>query len=59
MHSCSEAFNNKDAAKLASCFDPDFVLSTPSGELRGRDEATNHFQQNILERPLTSISPSR
>jgi ketosteroid isomerase-like protein len=34
MHSCSEAFNNKDADKLASCFDPDFVLSTPSGELR-------------------------
>jgi len=48
MHSCSEAFNNKDAAKLASCFDPDFVLSTPSGELRGRDEATNHFQQKYF-----------
>ena len=48
MHSCSEAFNNKDAGKLASCFDPDFVLSTPSGELRGRDEATNHFQQKYF-----------
>jgi ketosteroid isomerase-like protein len=48
MHSCSEAFNNKDADKLASCFDPDFVLSTPSGELRGRDEATNHFQQKYF-----------
>jgi hypothetical protein len=35
MHSCSEAFNNEDADKLASFFDPDFVLSTPSGELRG------------------------
>jgi ketosteroid isomerase-like protein len=49
MHSCSEAFNNKDADKLASCFDPDFVLSSPSGELRGRDEATNHFQQKYFE----------
>jgi ketosteroid isomerase-like protein len=45
MHSCSEAFNNADAAALAACFDPDFVLSSPSGELRGRDQATNHFQQ--------------
>jgi ketosteroid isomerase-like protein len=48
MHSCSEAFNNKDAGKLASCFDSDFVLSSPSGELRGRDEATNHFQQKYF-----------
>jgi ketosteroid isomerase-like protein len=45
MHSCSEAFNNADADKLASCFDPDFVLSSPGGELRGRDQATNHFRQ--------------
>jgi ketosteroid isomerase-like protein len=48
MHSCSEAFNNKDADKLASCFDPDFVLSSPSGELRGRDEATNHLRQKYF-----------
>ena len=48
VHSCSEAFNNKDADKLASCFDPDFVLSSPSGELRGRDEATNHFKQKYF-----------
>ena len=48
MHSCSEAFNNKDADKLASCFDSDFVLSSPSGELRGRDEATNHFKQKYF-----------
>jgi ketosteroid isomerase-like protein len=45
MHSCSEAFNNADADKLAACFDPDFVLSSPEGELRGRDQATNHFRQ--------------
>ena len=49
IHSCSEAFNNKDADKLASCFDPDFVLSSPSGELRGRDEATNHFKQKYFD----------
>jgi ketosteroid isomerase-like protein len=48
MHSCSEAFNNKDVDKLASCFDPDFVLSSPSGELRGRGEATNHFKQKYF-----------
>jgi ketosteroid isomerase-like protein len=45
MHSCSEAFNNADADRLAACFDPDFVLSSPGGELRGRDQATNHFRQ--------------
>lgn len=45
MHSCAEAFNNADATKLAACFDTDFVLSSPAGELRGRDQATNHFQQ--------------
>ena len=45
MHSCSEAFNNADAAKLAACFDPDFVLSSPAGELRGREQATNHFRE--------------
>jgi ketosteroid isomerase-like protein len=45
MHSCSDAFNSADADKLAACFDPDFVLSSPGGELRGRDQATNHFRQ--------------
>jgi ketosteroid isomerase-like protein len=48
MHSCSDAFNNADADKLAFCFDPDFVLSSPSGELRGRDEATNHFRKQYF-----------
>jgi ketosteroid isomerase-like protein len=45
MHSCSEAFNNADADKLAACFDPDFVFSSPGGELRGRDQVTNHFRR--------------
>jgi ketosteroid isomerase-like protein len=48
MHSCSEAFNNADAARLAACFDPDFVLSSPAGELRGREQATNHLQQTYF-----------
>ncbi len=48
MHSCSEAFNDADADRLAFCFDPDFVLSSPSGELRGRDEATNHFRKQYF-----------
>jgi len=49
IHSCSEAFNNRDADKLASCFDPDFVLSSPGGELHGRNEATNHFRQKYFD----------
>jgi ketosteroid isomerase-like protein len=48
VHSCSEAFNHADAAKLAACFDPDFVLSSPAGELRGREQATNHLQQTYF-----------
>ncbi|MGA3088506.1 MAG: nuclear transport factor 2 family protein [Terriglobales bacterium] len=48
MHSCSEAFNNADVDKLAFCFDPDFVLSSPSGELRGRDQAIDHFRKQYL-----------
>ncbi len=43
--SCSTAFNNADAEKLASCFDPEFALSSPRGELHGRDEAVNYFRQ--------------
>ena len=50
MHFCSEAFDNADADMLASCFDPDFILSSPSGELRGRDQATNHFRKQYFGR---------
>jgi len=50
MHSCSEAFNNADADRLAFCFDPDFLLSSPSGELRGRDQAINHFRKQYFGR---------
>ena len=48
MHSCSEAFNNADADRLATCFDEDFILSSPGGELRGRDQATNHFRKQYF-----------
>jgi ketosteroid isomerase-like protein len=48
MHSCSEAFNDADAARLAACFDPEFIISSPAGELRGREQATNHFQQTYF-----------
>jgi ketosteroid isomerase-like protein len=48
VHSCAEAFNTSDADKLASCFDSDFVLSSPEGELRGRDQATNHFRNKYF-----------
>jgi ketosteroid isomerase-like protein len=48
MHSCSEAFNNADAEKLSSCLDRDFVMSSPEGEYRGRDEATNYFRQRYF-----------
>jgi ketosteroid isomerase-like protein len=52
MYSCLEAFNNADAEKLASCLDRDLVLSSPEGEYRGRDEATNYFRQQYF-----NISP--
>jgi ketosteroid isomerase-like protein len=59
MHSCSEAFNNADADRLAFCFDPDFILSSPSGELRGRDQATNHFRKQYFGRtPRVHLSIS-
>jgi hypothetical protein len=59
MRSCSEAFNNADADRLASCFDPDFILSSPSGELRGRDQATSHFRKQYFDKtPHVHLSMS-
>jgi len=45
IESCSVAFNSADTEKLASCFDPEFALSSPRGELHGRDQAMNYFRQ--------------
>jgi ketosteroid isomerase-like protein len=50
MHSCLEDFNNADADRLAVCFDPDFVLNSPSGELHGRDQAIDHFRKQYFGR---------
>jgi ketosteroid isomerase-like protein len=48
MQSCSEAFNDADTVRLASCFDRDFVLSSPEGDYRGRDQAANYFRQQYF-----------
>ena len=48
IYSCSEAFNNADAERLAFCLDPEFVLSSPGGELRGREEAISHFRKQYF-----------
>lgn len=56
IESCSAAFNNADTEKLASCFDPEFVLSSPGGELHGRDQATNYFRQYFGMSPHAHLS---
>jgi ketosteroid isomerase-like protein len=50
MHLCLEDFNNADADRLAVCFDPDFVLNSPNGELHGRDQAIDHFRKQYFGR---------
>jgi ketosteroid isomerase-like protein len=45
VETCSAAFNNADAERLASCFDPEFALSSPRGELHGIEQAVNYFRQ--------------
>jgi len=45
LESCSAAFNNADAESLAACVDPEFVLSSPVGELHGRDQTANYFRR--------------
>jgi ketosteroid isomerase-like protein len=56
IESCSAAFNNADAEKLASCFDPEFALSSPRGELHGRDQAMNYFRQYFGMSPHAHLS---
>jgi predicted SnoaL-like aldol condensation-catalyzing enzyme len=53
---CSTAFNNADAERLAACFDPEFALSSPRGELHGRDQAVNYFQQYFSLTPRAHLS---
>jgi len=56
LESCSAAFNNADLEKLAACFDPEFVLSSPGGELHGRDQAVNYFRQYFGVRPRPRLA---
>jgi ketosteroid isomerase-like protein len=56
IESCSAAFNNADAERLASCFDPEFALSSPRGELHGRDQAMNYFRQYFGMSPHAHLS---
>ena len=53
---CSTAFNNADAERLGACFDPEFALSSPRGELHGRDQAVNYFQQYFSLTPRAHLS---
>lgn len=56
IESCSAAFNNADAEALTSCFDPEFALSSPRGELHGVDQAVNYFQQYFGTSPHARLS---
>jgi ketosteroid isomerase-like protein len=56
IQSCSAAFNNADAEALTSCFDPEFALSSPRGELHGVDQAMNYFQQYFGTSPHARLS---
>jgi SnoaL-like domain len=58
MESCSADFNNADVEKLASCFDPEFALSSPRGELHGREQAMNYFRQYFGMSPQARLSMS-
>lgn len=56
IEACSAAFNNADTERLAACFDPEFVLRSPGGELHGRDQATNYFRQYFGTSPQAHLS---
>jgi len=53
--SCAEAFNSADLEKLVACFDPEFVLSSPGGELHGKDQAANYFRQYFGTSPQARL----
>jgi ketosteroid isomerase-like protein len=56
IESCSAAFNSADAETLTSCFDPEFALSSPRGELHGVEQAVNYFQQYFGTSPHAHLS---
>jgi SnoaL-like protein len=47
---CTAAFNRDDADGFAACLDPDVVLYTIGGELRGRNAAMQYLEKNYLHR---------
>jgi ketosteroid isomerase-like protein len=53
---CAAAFNSADAEKLAACFDSEFALSSPIGELHGREQALNYFRQYFRTSPKAHLS---
>jgi hypothetical protein len=56
VNSCLDAFNRADAERLASCFDSEFALTSPRGELHGRDEAMNYLRQYFGASPHGHLS---
>jgi ketosteroid isomerase-like protein len=56
IEACSAAFNAEDVERLAACFDPEFVLRSPGGELHGREQATNYFRQYFGMSPQAHLS---
>ena len=56
IEACSAAFNSADIERLAACFDPEFVLRSPGGELHGREQATNYFRQYFGASPQAHLS---
>jgi ketosteroid isomerase-like protein len=56
IEACSAAFNSADIERLAACFDPEFVLRSPGGELHGRDQTTNYFRQYFGASPQAHLS---
>ena len=56
VNSCLDAFNRADAERLASCFDSEFALTSPRGELHGRDEAVNYLRQYFGASPHGHLS---
>lgn len=47
---CTAAFNRDEAEGFAACLDPEVVLYTIGGELRGRDAAMRYLANNYLHR---------
>lgn len=48
LQACVEAFNRGDSTFLNDCFDPDAVLFTESGEIRGRDRLLAYLDERYF-----------